>query len=106
MRVMKMTWPRMNTDGHRCFRGSVFIVTAAVAICTWHEGPFLSGNGVSTPTVLQKTEPGYTEEARLAAVDGSVRISLVVDSEGNPSDLKVTRPIGFGFLSSASRGTA
>src|ERR1017187_2241313 len=75
MRVMKMTWPRMNTDGHRCFRGSVFIVTAAVAICTAQEGPFRAGNGVSTPTVLQKTEPGYTEEARLAAVDGSGSIA-------------------------------
>ena len=106
MRVMKMTWPRMNTDGHRCFRGSVFIVTAAVAICTAQEGPFRAGNGVSTPTVLQKTEPGYTEEARLAAVDGSVRISLVVDSEGNPSDLKVTRPIGFGLDEAALRSIA
>jgi TonB family protein len=103
---MKMTWPRMNTDGHRRFRGSVFILTAAVAICTAQEGPFRAGNGVSTPTVLQKTEPSYSEEARVAAVDGNVRISLVVDSQGNPSDLKVTRPIGFGLDEAALRSIA
>ena len=73
------------------------VFTAAVGICTAQQGPYRVGNGVGTPTVLQKTEPSYTEEARLAAVDGSVRISLVVDSEGNPSDLKVTQPIGFGL---------
>src|ERR1035438_4123001 len=106
MRVMKMTWPPMNTDGHRRFRGSVFILTAAVAICTAQEGPFRAGNGVSTPTVLQKTEPSYSEEARVAAVDGNVRISLVVDSQGNPSDLKVTRPIGFGLDEAALRSIA
>ena len=50
----------------------------------------------SGPVVLQKSEPEYPEEARIAAVDGSMRIALVVDSAGNPSDLKVIRPIGFG----------
>jgi TonB family protein len=33
----------------------------------------------------------------LAGVDGTVRISLVVDSEGNPTGLRVTHPIGFGL---------
>src|SRR5579863_7484716 len=70
---------------------------AIVAACAAQEGPYRAGNGVSAPVVIQKSEPGYTEEARLAGVDGSVRVSLVVDTEGNPTDLKVTRPIGFGL---------
>lgn len=91
MRVME------TTDGHGYFRGSVFVLTAAVAICTAQEGPYRAGNGVSPPVVIEKTEPAYTEEARLAAVDGIARVSLVVDTEGNPTDLKVTRHIGFGL---------
>jgi TonB family protein len=75
---------------------AVFVV-AASAIGTAQEGPYRAGNGVSVPVVIQKTEPEYSEEARLAGVDGSVRISLVVDPEGNPTDLRVTRPIGFGL---------
>jgi TonB family protein len=51
-------------------------------------------------------QPEYSEEARLAGVDGNVRIALVVDSEGNPSDLKVTRPIGFGLDEAALKSVA
>jgi TonB family protein len=71
-----------------------------VVVCAigWaQEGPYRAGNGVSVPVVVQKAEPEYTEEARMAGVDGNVRISLVVDAEGNPTELRVTRPIGFGL---------
>ena len=82
------------------------VLIPAFAICEAQEGPYRVENGVSTLTVLQKTEPSYSEEARVAAVDGSVRISLVVDSQGNPSDLKVTQPIGFGLDEAALRSVA
>jgi protein TonB len=72
-------------------------VFAFVAACAAQDGPYRVGNGVSPPVPAQKPEPGYTEEARLAGVDGRVRVSLVVDTEGNPTDLKVTRAIGFGL---------
>lgn len=81
-------------------------VFAIVAACAAQEGPYRAGNGVSVPVVIQKSEPAFTEEARLANVDGSVRISLVVDTEGNPADLKVTRPIGFGLDEVALRTAA
>jgi TonB family protein len=55
---------------------------------------------------MQKSEPAYTEEARQAGVDGTVRVSLVVDPEGKPTDLKVTRPIGFGLDEAALRTAA
>ncbi len=55
--------------------------------------------------IAQKSEPAYPDEAREAGVDGTVRVSLVVDPEGNPTNLKVTRPIGFG-LDEAALGTA
>jgi TonB family protein len=71
---------------------SLFI--AVLAVCRAQERV---GNGVSAPVVLQKSEPDYSEQARLAVVDGSVRVSLVVDADGNPTDLKVTRSIGFGL---------
>ena len=61
---------------------------AIISACAAQEGPYRVGNGVSPPVPIQKSEPGYTEEARLAGVDGSVRVSLVVDTEGNPTDLK------------------
>ncbi len=79
---------------------------AVCAIGEAQEGPYRAGNGVSVPVVIQKAEPQYTEEARLAGVDGNVRISLVVDSDGNPTDLRVTRPIGFGLDEAALKSVA
>lgn len=79
---------------------------AACAIGAAQEGPYRAGNGVSVPSVIQKTEPDYPQEARLAGVDGTVRISLVVDPEGNPTDLRVTRPIGFGLDEAALKTVA
>lgn len=51
----------------------------------------------TAPAVIQKSEPEYSEEARLAAVDGTVKISLLVDADGNPTDFTLTRRIGFGL---------
>lgn len=81
------------------------ILLVSVTSCA-QEGPYRAGNGVSVPVVIQKTEPEYTEEARLAGVDGIARISLVVDLHGNPTDLRVTRPIGFGLDEAALKSVA
>jgi len=53
--------------------------------------------GVSRPQLIQKVEPSGTDEARQAGIWGLVLVSLAVDSEGNPLDLTVTRPLGYGL---------
>jgi TonB family protein len=55
------------------------------------------GCGVSAPTLISKTEPEYSEEARKAKYSGSVLLSIVVDANGLPRDIKVARPLGFGL---------
>jgi TonB family protein len=80
------------------------LFVGVISICAAQDAPYRAGNGVSAPVIARKSEPAYTEEARQAGVDGTVRVSLVVDSEGNPTNLKVTRPIGFG-LDEAALGT-
>ncbi len=54
-------------------------------------------NGVTAPRLIYKEEPEYSETAREAVVDGTVMVSLMVDPDGTPRDLKVIRPIGFGL---------
>jgi len=77
----------------------LFVPVAVLVTCAAQDapGPYRVGNGVSAPIPINKPAPEYSEEARLAAVDGQVVVSLVVDAEGNPTDLKVTKPIGFGL---------
>ena len=60
-------------------------------------GAYRIGGGVSSPSILYKVEPEYSEEARKAKFQGTVVIQLVVDEKGNPRDMKVIRPLGLGL---------
>jgi len=60
-------------------------------------GAYRIGGGVSAPSVLSKVEPEYSEEARKAKWQGTVVLSLVVDDQGRPQNLKVLHSLGLGL---------
>ena len=60
-------------------------------------GAYRIGGDVSAPVVISKVEPEYSEEARKAKFSGSVLLSLVIDANGMPRDIKVIRPLGLGL---------
>ncbi len=60
-------------------------------------GAYRVGGEVSAPVLISKTEPEYSEEARKAKYSGTVLLSLVVDANGLPRDIKVVRPLGLGL---------
>jgi TonB family protein len=45
--------------------------------------------GVEVPRPIYKVEPKYTEDARIAKIQGSVKLSLVVSAQGHPEDVEV-----------------
>lgn len=51
----------------------------------------------SPAVIFQAPDPPYTEEARKAGLQGTVRISLVVGSDGTPQNLRVMSPLGLGL---------
>ena len=55
------------------------------------------GGGVSAPVVLRAAEPEFTEEARQSNFMGNVQIKLIVDSQGNPQDVRVVSHLGMGL---------
>jgi periplasmic protein TonB len=55
------------------------------------------GGGVSAPQVVHSVQPEFTEEARRANYEGTVSIQLIVDSQGMPQDIRVTRHLGMGL---------
>jgi TonB family protein len=55
------------------------------------------GGGVSAPQVVHAVQPEFTPEARQANYEGSISIQLIVDSQGNPQDIRVTRHLGMGL---------
>ncbi len=60
-------------------------------------GVFRAGGEVSSPILISKVEPEYSEEARKAKYSGTVLLSVVVDEHGIPQDIHVVRPLGLGL---------
>src|SRR5438477_10072099 len=55
------------------------------------------GHGVTAPRPLNAPDPEYSEEARRAGLQGKCVLSLIVNSEGKPEDVRVSRSIGMGL---------
>jgi TonB family protein len=55
------------------------------------------GGGVSAPQVIRTVEPEFTDAARSANYQGSVSIKLIVDSQGNPQDVRLASHLGMGL---------
>ena len=60
-------------------------------------GIYRIGGDVSPPNVVEKVEPEYTDEARKACFSGAVLLSLVIDNQGVPRDIRVVQPLGMGL---------
>ena len=55
------------------------------------------GGRVSGPVVLHSVEAEFSDEARRAKYQGVCLISLIVDAQGNPQNIRVARPLGMGL---------
>ena len=55
------------------------------------------GGSVLPPSVLFSVEPEFSEEARKAKFFGNVMVNLWVDTNGNPSHVKVIHSVGMGL---------
>jgi len=60
-------------------------------------GVYRVGGGVTSPQLLYKKEPEYSEEARKAKYQGTVLLYVEVDSSGRATNIKVQRSLGLGL---------
>jgi TonB family protein len=61
-------------------------------------GPvFKVGNGVLPPKLIQSTAAEYTDAARLARLEGSVVLSVIVDTDGRAKQVRVIRSLDGGL---------
>lgn len=60
-------------------------------------GIYHVGGGISAPQAISSPDPEYTEEARQAKKQGTCVLSMIVDEQGHPRDLRVVRGLGFGL---------
>ncbi len=69
-------------------------------------GAFRIGPDVSAPQPIFKVEPEHSEEARAAGLEGTVLMSLVIDAEGAPTQIRVVRSLGMGLDEKAMEALA
>jgi len=54
-------------------------------------------DGVTVPSITYRVDPSYTEEAKQAKIQGTVGLSLVVNTQGRPDDIQVTQSVDTGL---------
>jgi len=55
------------------------------------------GDGTTNPVLIHRGEPEYSEAARKAKISGVVMVSLQVEADGTPSNVRVERGLGYGL---------
>jgi TonB family protein len=55
------------------------------------------GGAVLAPTLLQKQEPEYSEDARLAKFQGTATLAVTIGPDGQASNLELVKGLGFGL---------
>lgn len=58
---------------------------------------YKAGKDATEPKLLRYAEAHFSEEARSKKVEGTVILSLIVDSNGLPREIKVTHGLGVGL---------
>jgi len=60
-------------------------------------GPFPVGKGVRPPRAAYEPEPEFSDAARVAKYQGIVTLSVVVNREGSPTNIRIAQPLGYGL---------
>ena len=63
-------------------------------------------DGVTSPKVTSKVEPAYTPEAKEAKIQGGVVITAVINAEGRPEEITVTKSLDPGLDANAALAVA
>jgi TonB family protein len=55
------------------------------------------GGSVRPPTLIYQVDPSFSEQARKAKKSGEVLVSLIVEEDGTPQQVRVVRGVGYGL---------
>jgi TonB family protein len=89
--------PMIYADGMIRFFLLIILVSVSTAAQEPPPGVYRIGGGVTPPRVIQKSEPQYSEEARVSMLSGTVGLQLVVGEDGTVRDVHITKSLGLGL---------
>src|SRR5579883_411602 len=90
--LAKIAWNIPTTPANLNGVGILLALLLGAQTVYWDHDP-----GIVAPRVEEKNAPEYTAEARMARLEGSVQLTLMVDSDATVRDVHVTRPLGLGL---------
>lgn len=61
------------------------------------DGAYHRGQGASDPSVLSQVDPEFSEEARNAKFQGLCVLTIIVEADGTPSNIRVRGGLGMGL---------
>lgn len=61
------------------------------------------GNGVTSPKIIRQVEPKYSREGERERVQGTVILGMVVSVTGEPTQIELISPLGYGLDEEAFR---
>lgn len=82
---------------NRQFRAALAAMPALAQAAPTSAGVYRVGAGVTPPSIISKTEPRYTDEARRLHMNAIVVLSLIVGDDGLARDIKLWRAVGVGL---------
>jgi TonB family protein len=60
-------------------------------------GTYHRGEGASDPAIISQVDPEFSEEARKAKFQGLCVLSIIVEPDGTPSNIRVSSSLGMGL---------
>ncbi len=60
-------------------------------------GLYRVGGDVSAPVVIHSVDAEFSDEARRAKYQGLALVEIIVDTQGNPKNPRIVRPLGMGL---------
>jgi TonB family protein len=92
--AFQLTVTVRSMNGEAISQGQTFkvILSPATRPDAYRDGP-----SASAPTLIYKTDPEYTEEARQAKLQGTVLVYVQISPEGIATNIRVLRGIGMGL---------
>lgn len=74
---------------------ALVLAAAILGMPLIQETVYEPGPGITLPTVVKEVKPGYTQRAMRERVEGTVWLTAVVRTSGEPSQIRVTKSLDY-----------
>ena len=72
---------------------ALVLAAAIVFLPVAQETVYEAGPGITLPTVIKEVKPEYTPRAMREKVQGTVWLTAVVQTTGEPTEIQVSKPL-------------